>query len=107
MYPEALAFGIVGAPSPAGDRELAAKLRDLTISWSRYDYRGRILEAATIEGVLDQAVELGFQWCLVQATGHVILESWHADERRKSFEQCISTFVGVPALEDDVAGRLD
>jgi len=93
MYPEALAFGIVGAPSPAGDPELAAKLRDLTISWSRYDYRGRILEAATIEGVLDQAVELGFQWCLVQATGHVILESWHSDEGRKRFEQCISDWI--------------
>jgi hypothetical protein len=93
MYSEALAFGIVDAPSPAGDPELAPKLRDLTISWSRYDYRGRILEAATIEDVLDQAVELGYRWCLVQGTGHIILEGWYADEGRKRLEQCVSDWI--------------
>src|SRR5215218_8231329 len=93
MYSEAVAFGIVAAPSPAGDPALAAKLRDLTVSWSRYDYRGRILEAATIEGVLDQAVELGYRWCLVQRAGHVILEDWHADEGRKRLEQCVSHWI--------------
>ena len=80
MYPETLAFGIVDRPSPHGDAALASKLRDLTISWSRYDYRGRSLVSETLAGVLDQALELGYRWCLVQETGHVILEGWHADE---------------------------
>jgi len=94
MYSEAVAFGIVAAPSPAGDPALAAKLRDLTISWSRYDYRGRILEAAAIEGVLEQAVELGYRWCLVQRAGHVILEDWHADASRERLEQWVSRWIG-------------
>ena len=79
MYPEELVFGIVDSAPPGLDPALARKLRDLTISWSRYDYRGRILEATTPEGVLDQAAELGYQWCLAQRTGNIILERWHAD----------------------------
>lgn len=70
------------------------KLRDLTSSWSRYDYRGRILEADTLEDVLDAALEHGYRWCLVQRPGHVILESWHADPGRRSFAQCVSQWIG-------------
>src|SRR4051794_6064638 len=91
MYPDSLAFGIVRLPAPPGDATLAAKLRDLTVSWSRYDYRGRILEGATIEDVLDEAVDLGYRWCLVQATGHVILERW--DEARPRLEQYVSDWI--------------
>jgi hypothetical protein len=85
VYPDALVFAIAGAPPTPGHPALAAKLRDLTISWSRYDYRGRILEDATVEGVLDQAVELGYRWCLVQEPGHLILERWHADAAHERF----------------------
>jgi hypothetical protein len=91
IYPEALAFGIVDAPSPAGDAALAAKLRDLTATWSRYDYRGRILEASTVDDLLDQALDLGYRWCLVQATGHVILERW--DEGRRRLAEYVADWV--------------
>jgi len=94
MYCEALVFGIVDSPSPGGDPALGRKLRDLTISWSRYDYRGRILESTTIEDVLEQAAGLGYRWCLVQRSGHIILEHWAADEGRKRFEQCVSEWIG-------------
>ena len=94
MYPEALVFGIVDRPWPQGDAALASKLRDLTISWSRYDYRGRILVGETIDGVLDQALELGYRWCLVQRPGNIILERWHADEGRRRFDQCVSQWIG-------------
>jgi hypothetical protein len=93
MYPDGLVFGVAHAPSPTGDPTLTLKLRDLTISWSRYDYRGRILEAATIEDVLDQAVELGYRWCLVQAPGHIILEEWRADAASKRLDECVSDWV--------------
>ena len=94
MYPEALVFGIVDRPSPQGDAALASKLRDLTISWSRYDYRGRILVGETIDGVLDQALELGYRWCLSKG-----LETsfWSAGTRtggRKRFDQCVSHWIG-------------
>jgi hypothetical protein len=94
MYPEGLAFGIVDRPSPQVDAALADKLRDLTISWSRYDYRGPILVGETVEGVLNQALELGYRWCLVQRAGNIILERWHADEGRRRFDQCVSQWIG-------------
>ena len=94
MYPEALVFGIVDRPSPQGDAALASELRDLTISWSRYDYRGRILVGETIDSVLDQALELGYRWCLVQRAGNIILERWDADEDRRRFDQCVSHWIG-------------
>jgi hypothetical protein len=107
MYPETLVFGLVDSPSPGGDPVLAAKLRDLTISWSRYDYRGRILQAGTIEDVLDQAAELGYRWCLVQRPGHIILERWRADDGRKRLDECVShwiserDFLALGAVGDD------
>src|SRR5215210_6122748 len=112
MYPDALVFGVVSARLSEG-AALRRKLRDLTISWSRYDYRGRILEAETTERVLDQAAELGYRWCLVQRAGHVILERWTADEKR--FDQCVSEWVverdflalGAVLDDDGHGGRLD
>ena len=93
MYPDELVFGVTRAPSAACDPSVTRKLRDLTISWSRYDYRGRILDGETIEHVLEQAAELGYRWCLVQSPGHIILEHWHADERRKRFDHCVSEWI--------------
>lgn len=115
MYSEALAFGIVDSAATGGDPAVGRKLRDLTISWSRYDYRGRILESGTIEGVLDEAAELGYRWCLVQRTGHIILERWHAGEGRKRLDQCVSEWIserdflalGAVAGDEGEGRRLD
>jgi hypothetical protein len=107
MYPEELVFGIVDSPASGGDPAVAAKLRDLTISWSRYDYRGRILRAATMEGVLDQASDLGYRWCFVQRSGHIILERWHGGEGRMRLDECVShwiserDFLALGAAGDD------
>jgi hypothetical protein len=94
MYDEELVFGLVGS-SPAGQGSaVARKLRDLTISWSRYDYRGRILEASTVEGVLDEAVDEGYRWCLLQRPGNVILERWRGDPEHARFDQCVAKWIG-------------
>ena len=93
MYAEELVFGIVGSPPPGQDSAVARKLRDLTISWSRYDYRGRILEASTIEGVLEAAVDEGYRWCLVQRPGNVILERWRGDAEDARFDQCVAMWI--------------
>jgi hypothetical protein len=103
MYPEGLVFGIVDSPEPGCDPALARKLRDLTISWSRYDYRGRILEATTTEGVLDQAAEHGYRWCLVQRAGNIIVERWHADGGAR-FDERVAEWIAerdFSALGDD------
>ena len=94
MYPEGLVFGIVD-PSLAGDPALASKLRDLTISWSRYDYRGPILEDRTTVAVLEQAAELGYRWCFVQRVGNIILERWEADGARRRLDHCVSKWIAI------------
>src|SRR4249920_397617 len=73
----ALVFGVVDAPSPTPP-QLADKLRDLTVSWCRYGYRGPILTAATVDAVLREAFERGYRHCFVQFAGHVIRERWAA-----------------------------
>lgn len=70
-------FGVVDAP-PGTLPALAEKLRDVTISWCRYGYRGPILSGATVDAVLRAAVERGFKHCFVQFAGHVIRERWAA-----------------------------
>jgi hypothetical protein len=110
MYPDSLVMGIVGASVPSCDAERERTLRDLTISWSRYDYRGEILEGATIDDVLEQASELGYAWCLVQAAGHVVVEAWHPTGGQTRFEECISEwlaradFLVLGAVIGDEAG---
>jgi hypothetical protein len=71
----ALAFGVVDAP-PGMALRLAEKLRDLTISWCRYGYRGPILSGATVDAVLGEASERGYRHCFIQFAGHVIRERW-------------------------------
>lgn len=73
-----LVFGVVDAP-PRTPPHLADKLRDLTVSWCRYGYRGPILSAATVDAVLREASERGYRHCFVQFAGHVIRERWSAD----------------------------
>jgi hypothetical protein len=70
-----LVFGVVDAPA-ALSPHLAEKLRDLTVSWCRYGYRGPILSAATVDAVLHEAAARGFRHCFVQFAGHVIRERW-------------------------------
>ena len=91
MYPEGLVFGVVDSPLP--DPGLGHKLRDLTISWSRYDYRGLILEDRTIVAVLEQAAELGYRWCLVQRVGNIILERWEGDGAQTRLDHCVSEWI--------------
>ena len=91
MYPEGLVFGVVDSPLP--DPGLGHKLRDLTISWSRYDYRGLILEDRTTVAVLEQAAELGYRWCLVQRAGNIILERWEADGAQTRLDHCVSEWI--------------
>ena len=70
-----LVFGVVDAPADTQPL-LAEKLRDLTVSWCRYGYRGPILSAPTVDAVLREAARRGYRHCFVQFAGHVIREHW-------------------------------
>ena len=77
MYPEGLVFGLLNTSDRFRNRQLYEQLRNLTISWSRYGYRGRIIEARSEEAILNEACAAGYRWCLIQSCGHMIGESWH------------------------------
>ncbi len=68
-----LVFGLLHQPSGSTGN---ARLRELTIAWSRYGYHGTIIEADDINQLLDQASAAGYRYCLIQQTGHVIDEQW-------------------------------
>lgn len=58
------------------DPQLRAKLRDLTISWLRFKYRGRVIEDDTINAILDRALESGHKYCLILNHGSIVSHAW-------------------------------
>jgi len=83
VYPDTLVFGLLNTAARVGDAQSFDHLRSLTISWSRYDYRGRMIEADSVDGVLGEAAEAGYLWCFLQQCGHVIGETWHPQHWRR------------------------
>lgn len=79
MKTDRLVLGLLDNSAAIGDPQLAAKYRDLTISFSRFGYHGVILERSTVDAILHEALSLGFRYCLIQPYGHVILERWKPD----------------------------
>jgi hypothetical protein len=76
---ESLVFALLdtsAAIAEFADIALAAKLRDLTISWSRFKHSGPMLEGADLDELLARAAAGGARYCLVQAWGHVLQEVW-------------------------------
>jgi len=69
-----LVFGIYG-----GSKTLSSHhhtLRELTLSWSRYGYQGDIIEADTLDNLLNKVSESEYQLCFIQKAGHIIDEQW-------------------------------
>ena len=79
METSGIIFGLFDNSAAISDPAVAAKYRDLTISWSRYDYHGPIIEAATIDEILSRAAECEARHCFVQSYGHVLGEQWHPE----------------------------
>jgi hypothetical protein len=69
-------FGLLSHGAAGGDAALRSSLRALTIAWSRYGYSGPVIEAQTINAVLDRALEAQHRFCFIQAPGTIISEIW-------------------------------
>ena len=76
MYINGVVFGVLDTSGKIPGARLAEKLRNFTIAWSRFGYHDDILENDSLDGLLDEALELGYSYCLVQSYGHVIGETW-------------------------------
>ncbi len=73
------AFALLDTAAAIPDAALAARLRDLTISWTRFKHSGPILEGADLDALLMRAWAGGHRYCLVQAWGHILQEIWTPD----------------------------
>ena len=76
MYIDGVVFGLLDTSGKIQEDKLAEKLRNFTIAWSRFGYHEEILENDSLDGLLHEAIELGYTYCLVQSYGHVIGETW-------------------------------
>jgi hypothetical protein len=66
---------ICGLLMPRGRLDPATgRARGLTVSWLRWGYFGAIIEADSVEAILDRAAESGRDYCLIQAAGHIVGE---------------------------------
>lgn len=105
MSKDALIVGVLDTSEEIGDRDLAAKCRDFTISCCRFDYFGPILEGDSVDGILEQASHGDHAYCLIQGYGHAMVR--YRDAERSIVTNFIKA-VGEWAAEHDflVAGRI-
>ena len=94
MRIEKILFGLLDTSEKVGDPRVLSKLRSITISWSRFGYRDLIIEAGNVNTILDRALELGYRYCLVQAYGHVIAETWYPKHwNRPDFQSSLRNWI--------------
>lgn len=71
MNAGALIIGLLRTQNPLLDRELQGWLRDITISWLRFKYTGRIIEDSSVDAILDRATHSGHRYCLILRTARL------------------------------------
>jgi GNAT superfamily N-acetyltransferase len=70
---------IVGLLKPAGPgqgRGLDGWLRDITISWLRFKYPGRIIEGPSVDEILRRACASSQKYCFILTHGTIISHAW-------------------------------
>jgi hypothetical protein len=72
-----LVFGLYEAQSLHGEPSMRARLRDLSLSWARFGYQGPVIEGTDAFPILDEALERGYEYCLLFATGTIFDENWY------------------------------
>jgi hypothetical protein len=96
MYRENLVFGLLDTSEKIDDRSVALKLRSRTISWTRYGYQGLMIEKPSAEEILDEALALDYQYCLIQSYGHIITEDWHPkNSKRANFHGALRNWIAT------------
>ncbi len=105
MKIEGLVLGILDISDAIDNPAVAGKYRDFTISWSRYDFRDEMIEAESVDQILDQATCGGYRWCLILPYGHIIAERWTPEHWRA---QDFFTVLGEGVDQEDflVAGSI-
>lgn len=68
-------YAILDTRDRFDDSALAERCRELTFAWSRWSYAGPIIEDSDPDRLLARAAESGARHCLVQACGHLVVET--------------------------------
>lgn len=69
-----LVCALLGVVGSAAEGTAAARARDLTVSWLRWNYAGEILEEGSLPRLLSRAADAGYCTLLVQGYGHILTE---------------------------------
>src|SRR5262245_30819842 len=89
-----LVLALLAAPHNVSAPAVAAKARDLTISWSRFKYSRDILEADSVDALLREAASTPHRYCLVQSPGHILHEVWTPENRgSRDFMELLSSWM--------------
>ena len=105
MTRDEVVYGLLDTSAAIGDPRLAAKCRDLTITWSRYDYHGPIIEEASVDAILDRALAQPSRYCFIQSHGWIMRERWSIQQT--GAETFLSALQKWMARQDAfVAGRI-
>jgi hypothetical protein len=84
MIRHGLILGLLDNSSVIRCPKLAAKCRDLTITWARYSYHGPIIEDSSVDSIAKVAVQSSARYCLMLAYGQILQEQWLPGEAKTS-----------------------
>ena len=68
-------YGVLDVRDRLRDAALGERCRELTFAWSRWSYAGSMVEHSDPDQLLALAAERGVRYCLVQACGHLVIET--------------------------------
>jgi hypothetical protein len=77
MKSSRLVMGLYDLADPSTDRQIRARLRDLSLSWARFGYQGPVIEGDDPQSILDEAIERKHEYCLILAAGTLFDENWY------------------------------
>ena len=70
-------MGLFNAARGESDLATRSRLRDLSLSWARFGYQGPVIEGTGPRPVLEKAIDLGYEYCLLMASGTIFDENWY------------------------------
>ena len=73
--PPTFVYGVLDVRDRLHDAALGERCRELTFAWSRWSYAGSMIEHSDPDLLLALAAERGVRYCLVQACGHLVIET--------------------------------
>ncbi len=68
-------YGVLDVRDRLRDATLGERCRELTFAWSRWSYAGSMIEHHDPDQLLALAAERGVRYCLIQACGHLVIET--------------------------------